>query len=119
MKKLLYITKSQNGFIFIYVTFLTALILLVTFTSITLYVTDKQLTYVQLEQIELETLHQMAFREAKDEGVYYYPNGYVTVEVNRTDGNQTVYILNAFTHDGNQKTRVYREGLFKKNKKAE
>lgn len=83
--------KQESGFLFPYILFITAIVLLSVMTSITIYTNDKKMTTLQLEQIELETLHQMAYRaftiditsisilDKKGQVYYDFPNGDVTV----------------------------------------
>ncbi|CQR46837.1 hypothetical protein BN1058_01113 [Paraliobacillus sp. PM-2] len=58
---------GERGFLFPYVSFLAMLLLLATTTSITLYKNNQQLTFYQMEQIELESLRQMTVAAIKNE----------------------------------------------------
>lgn len=116
MKKLLHTIRylsGDQGFIFMYITFLTAFLLLSTFTSIALFNSNKMQTKLQLQQIELETLHQMAYQEFNEKHIdhseffYEYPNGYVIVTLETVMDSKSQVIFNAYTHEGTQKTRSY------------
>lgn len=91
LKQLRLIKKSNAGFIFPYIIFVTMLLLLATTTAIALYQNDHQLTINQLEQTELESLRQMGVAQLFDDKTkgkldlpfkktsYTFPNGNVTI----------------------------------------
>lgn len=114
MKKRLFIINlnKEDGFLFIYMTFLLTILMLVTITSIAIYISNQQLTINQLEQIELETLHQMAYREftleqTAENRTYSYPNGFVTITINQINENKLTCTFIAYTIGGHQKNRSY------------
>ncbi|MFB1050366.1 hypothetical protein [Paraliobacillus sp. JSM ZJ581] len=63
MQKQYYFSKknfNEKGFLFPYIAFIATLLLLATVTSITLLENNRKMTDYQIEQIEMETLRQMA-----------------------------------------------------------
>ena len=110
---------KQDGFLLPYVTFIITLLLLSVISAIALYSNDRVITELQLEQVELETLHQMGYTEFKNNLMdysitaqqqsitYSYPNGQVLITYYQNNDNKIVFTLKAITLKKNQKTRVY------------
>lgn len=113
------ITQSEDGFLFPYVTFIAAIVLLSVVTSITLYANNTKMTTLQMEQIELETLHQMAYQTfiserninnfSSDKVViqYNFPNGIVKITYDPLDNDTLRYKFEATTLLGNRKLSKY------------
>ncbi|GGM31606.1 hypothetical protein GCM10011351_17240 [Paraliobacillus quinghaiensis] len=110
---------NQDGFLLPYVTFIITLLLLSVMSAITLYSNDQLITELQLEQVELETLHQIGYTDFSKNLVdypittqqqmmnYFYPNGKVLITYYQHNDNKIVITLKAITLKKNQKTRVY------------
>ncbi|WP_117169231.1 hypothetical protein [Paraliobacillus sediminis] len=113
------ITQSESGFLFPYVSFVAAIILLSVITGITLYANNTKMTTLQMEQIELETLHQMAYQTLVSERnknnsnpdkeviQYEFPNGIVKITYDVLENNAMRYQFEATTLSGNRKLSRY------------
>lgn len=113
------ITQSEDGFLFPYISFVAALVLLTVVTSITLFANNTKMTTLQMEQIELETLHQMAYQTfisernknnlSLDKEVIHYnfPNGIVKITYDPLENAALRYKFEATTLLGNKKLRKY------------
>ncbi|WP_117160672.1 hypothetical protein [Paraliobacillus sp. X-1268] len=111
--------QTENGFFFPYITFIAAIVLLSVITSISLYANETKMTTLQMEQIELETLHQMAYQKFVSEQnknsfsldkeilQYEFPNGIVKITYDALENDAIRYKFEATTLLGNRKLSKY------------
>jgi len=89
MKKRLFCTTSQSGFIMPFVLFLTIFIFILVSSSIQHYKLDIEITERHIQQLKMETLFQMGREKVKQEinavslpetFTYDFPDGIVRIE---------------------------------------
>src|SRR5699024_836597 len=96
MKKVLFITRNQQGFILPFSLFIISILLLLFTIQITIFKNDIQITHNHQEQLKIETLIQMGREKFKRDIVskqqqatgtvtYKFPPGNVTIDYQKID----------------------------------
>jgi len=91
MKKLLFITNKESGFILPVVLFVASIVMMIIASHIYMYHHDIQITENQLQQVKVESLFQMSLTLVKQDLPaieklpanisYSFPDGEVTVNI--------------------------------------
>lgn len=117
MKKLLYtIHKHQEGSILVYLMYILAVISLVTISMIQSYSTTMELSLMEVEQIKLESIQQIAYRsiiddidhfETPTQVEYHFPIGQAYIRMTPIDESSVRLLITAETDLAYQKLRIY------------
>lgn len=117
MKKLLhYLQTDQSGSMFVYLFYLSTMILFFTFTMITHLENEQSMSVLEIELLHLNMIHQQAYQsvlnnfselELSAEHEYAFPNGHAQVRFNRISEAEINMIVTAIREPPYQKVKRY------------